>query len=248
MKIAAMQPYFLPYLGYFSLIKHTDRFVINGVVQFRKHSWINRNRILNPSDGWNYFTIPLAKHSYHASINEIQIHNGLNWKAKIIAQLEHYKKIAPHFRVVKQLVQEILNTDTQSLLEINVHSLKIICQYLHISFQPIFFSELNIPFEDIHSPDEWGLETAKALKADTYWNLPGGKSFYDAQKYERNNIRLCFLTNNLKPYNQKRIPFIPALSIIDVMMFNPLEAIHQMLDDYHLESVCDEIPNTKKAR
>ena len=61
-KVAIMQPYFFPYLGYFSLIKHTDEFILFDPVQFIRHGWIERNRILKPENGWQYISVPLEKH------------------------------------------------------------------------------------------------------------------------------------------------------------------------------------------
>ena len=55
-----MQPYFLPYLGYFSLIKHTDKWVVFDTVQYKNRAWINRNRILSESrNGVSFITVPV---------------------------------------------------------------------------------------------------------------------------------------------------------------------------------------------
>ena len=99
---------------------------------------------------------------------------------------------------------------------------------------------MNADIKEIHASDDWGLVTAKAVKADEYWNPPGGKNFYDPAKYKRQQIRLRFLTVHLKEYNQQRVPFVPGLSILDVMMFNNLAEIHHMLDNYKLESLSYE--------
>lgn len=240
MKLGAMQPYFLPYLGYFGLIKHTDKFVINGIVQYRKESWVNRNRILCEGKEWDYITIPIKKHSSRAAIKEITIHNEQKWKAKLLGKLQHYKKIAPYYTRTRKLLEEILSLQTDSLMEMNIHSLSLVCQYLGIPFNPIFFSDLNADIKEIHASDDWGLVTAKAVEADEYWNPPGGKNFYDPAKYKRQQIRLRFLTVYLREYNQQRLPFVPGLSILDVMMFNNPAEIHRMLNDYKLESLSYE--------
>ena len=73
-----MQPYFLPYLGYFSLIKQTDKFILLDTVQFIKHGWIERNRILSPKGEPQYFAIPLAKHAQTTLIKDIKIKNEEN--------------------------------------------------------------------------------------------------------------------------------------------------------------------------
>lgn len=93
MKLGIMQPYFFPYLGYFSLIKHTDRFILFDTVQFIRHGWIERNRILKPNEGWQYIQVPLIKDKGRDTvIKDVKIRNTENWQQKIIAQLQHYKK------------------------------------------------------------------------------------------------------------------------------------------------------------
>ncbi len=80
MRLAVMQPYFFPYLGYFALIKKSDHFVIFDTPQFIRHGWIERNRILKPVEGWQYIKVPLVKHSRETAIKDIVIRNSENWK------------------------------------------------------------------------------------------------------------------------------------------------------------------------
>ncbi len=62
MKLAIMQPYFFPYIGYFQLINTVDEFVVYDNIEFTKKGWINRNRILvNGKD--EYITLPIKKDS-----------------------------------------------------------------------------------------------------------------------------------------------------------------------------------------
>ena len=96
MKLGIMQPYFFPYIGYISLVKHTDEFILFDTVQFIKHGWIERNRILKPTGGWQYISVPLEKHSLSTLIMDTKIRNNDDWKAKILNQLVHYKRRAPY--------------------------------------------------------------------------------------------------------------------------------------------------------
>ncbi len=104
MKVGIMQPYFFSYLGYFSLIKHSDRFILLDTVQFIRHGWIERNRVLKQNEGWFYIQVPLFKSERGTLIKDIRINNNINWKNKILSQLQIYKKIAPnYFQVIKLL-------------------------------------------------------------------------------------------------------------------------------------------------
>ena len=235
MRHAGNQPYFFPYLGYFALIKHTDHWVVADNTQFIKGGWIDRNRILKPNNGWQYIQAPLIKASHRLPINARKIRNEEAWQEKIFRQLEHYKKKAPHYKTVIDLLKQVFDVKTDSIVELDIKGLKVVCQYLDIPFQYEYLSNIQINRENIHDSDELALEMTKALGADEYWNLPSGRFFYDRSKFEKNHISIKFLIVNLRPYEQRRKDFEPGLSIIDVMMFNSPETINEMLDDYELE-------------
>lgn len=236
MKAGIMQPYFFPYLGYFSLIKHTDKFVLFDTVQFIRHGWIERNRILKQNGGWLYIQVPLVKHSRETSIKDVTINNTENWKNKIIAQLQIYKKNAPHYFKVINLVNQIFEQDFNDIVKLNKVILEHVCNYLEIKNNIEVFSTMDINIESVHAPDEWALNICKELPGvNEYWNPPGGMSFFDRSKYENAGIQLKFQKMELLPYNQKRENFEPGLSILDVLMFNSPEEINVMLDNYVLE-------------
>lgn len=234
-KIAIMQPYFFPYLGYFSLIKNTDKFILLDTVQFIRHGWIERNRILKQNEGWLYFKVPLIKHSRGTLINDIQIDNNLKWKQKILSQIQLYKRVAPHYFKVHEILTEIFENEFNDIVTLNESILKAICNYLELDATILIFSKSGILIDTPKAPDEWALNICKAIGNVTeYWNPPGGKSFFDKSKYKKANINLKFQEINLSPYNQNRKNFESGLSIIDVMMFNNPEKINKMLDHYEL--------------
>lgn len=233
--LAIMQPYFLPYLGYFSLIKHTDQWIVMDGVQFIRHGWIERNRILKPTEGWQYIKVPLEKHHYDIAIKDVKIKNSYNWQDNILKQLEHYKKKAPFYNDVINLLNKVFDKQSNSIVDLNVYALELICKYISIEFNYSIFSQSDIKSIKAKEADEWSLEISKALGIKLYYNPIGGKSFYDKSKYERENINLKFHKLNLQEYKQKLTNFEPGLSIIDVMMFNSPDTICKMLDDYELK-------------
>lgn len=234
MNVAIMQPYFLPYLGYFALIKHTDKWVVFDTPQFVRHGWIERNRVLKHNNGWQYIKVPLEKYSRSTNIKDVRIKNCVNWQNKILAQLTHYKKKAHFYNDTINLLNKLFNTKTNLIVEIDVYALKLICEYINIEFNYSVFSQMDIKVNKVKEADEWALEISKALGAKAYYNPLGGQEFFNRNKYERENIDLKFLKLNLQEYNQKRNEFEPGLSIIDVMMFNSKEQISEFLDQYEL--------------
>ncbi len=235
MKLAIMQPYFFPYLGYFGLIRNTDSWIVFDTPQFIYHGWIARNRILDSKEGWQYINAPLRKHSRNTAIRDIQIRSEEKWKDKIFAKLTTYKKIAPYYTNISNLIHDIFEFDNDSIVKMNCHIIKNICSYLQIEWNYSIFSEMNIDIEKPSSPDEWALNICKNIGyVNEYWNLPGGKSFFDRKKYSDNNINLKFYNQILKPYYQKRNHFEAGLSIIDVLMFNSVIEINLMFKNYEI--------------
>lgn len=234
MRVGIMQPYFLPYLGYFSLIKHTDQFILFEPVQFIRHGWIERNRILKPNEGWSYISVPLNKRSRETLIKDIRIDNTKDWKSTIFRQLEHYKKKSPYYKETIEVLQDAFNIETDSIVILNQHVLQTICKYLGFEREMPIFSDMNVRIESPTAPDEWALNICKALgNVKEYWNPIGGIDFFDKSKYDDANIELLFQGVNITPYVQKRGYFEPGLSIIDVMMFNSPKEINDMLDNYY---------------
>jgi hypothetical protein len=230
-KLGIMQPYFLPHVGYFSLIKYTDEWVVFDTPQFIRHGWIERNRILRPREGWQYIKVPLEKHRRETPINQVRIRVGEPWRELIMAQIAHYKKIAPYYEEVITFLREALAYETSMISAMNVHLLKKVCSHLGIPFCFRVFSECNLELSPVKAPDEWALNISLALGAAEYVNPPGGDSFFDRKKYDQHNLHLTFLATNMRRYDQKRAVFEPQLSILDVMMFNSKSEILEMLDD-----------------
>ena len=235
MKIGIMQPYFFPYLGYFTLIKHTERFILLDFVQFAKKGWIRRNRILKPGSGWQYISVPLIKYSRDTKIRDIRINNVLDWRNNIFRQLEHYKKRAPFYRDTIEVLKTAFNIETESIVQLNVHALKTVCGYIGVGLNLDIFSEMHLSIGDIKSPDEWALNICEALgNVSEYWNPEGGLEFYDRSKYCNAGIDIRFLSMNIQKYPQGQPEFEARLSIVDIMMLNKPEKINEMLDDYML--------------
>jgi len=231
MKLGIMQPYFFPYVGYYSLIKNTDKFILFDTVQFIRHGWIERNRILKPSEGWQYIQVPLLKHDRDVFIKDLGIKNTELWREKLKAQLQHYKKRAPYYSDCMDIVTTCLAIETESIVELNYNILLHTCKYLGINFDCEIYSKMNLTIDEVNAPDEWALNISKVMEATEYINPPGGLEFFNKEKYLQNNIKLTFLGNNCAQYKQRREGFEAGLSIIDLMMFNDVSLINNMIDD-----------------
>lgn len=229
MKLGIMQPYFLPYLGYFALINHVDRFILFDTPQFIRHGWIERNRVLKLNGEPMYVRAPLLKHHRNTPVCDIKINNTIDWKQKIFAQLMHYKKHAPYYHSVLEILETVFKYDYTSIVDLNYKSLKIICSYLNIKTPITIWSEMNLEIEPVNAPDEWALNISKVLKAQNYYNPPGGRSFFNVEKYEKAGINLRFLEILENQYKQFNQDFVPYLSVLDTLMFCDKEEILSMI-------------------
>jgi len=234
MKLAIMQPYFFPYIGYFQLINLVDEFVIYDNIQFTKKGWINRNRILvNSKD--DYITIPLKKDSDYLDVNRRFLADTwhIDRKKLINRIVESYRK-APHFDSTITLLEKCLNNDKTNLFEFLYFSISEVTKFLEIRSKFRFSSSLNID-HNLKSEDKV-LEICKHLNANQYINPIGGIDLYSKSHFNDNNVILKFMRSIPQIYHQfNSNEFIPCLSIIDVMMFNNKEEIIKHLKSYTLE-------------
>lgn len=224
-----MQPYFLPYLGYFDLIRNSDRWIVFDTAQYIRHGWVNRNRILHPNEGWQYIGVPIRKHGLRTPINEIEINNSLPWREKIIGQLAHYRRHAPHYEAALGVIRECLIIETDLLGELNVHALSVICSYLRIPFEPEIFSRMDLRLGEIRSPGDWALEISKSMGATEYINPPGGREIFVRENFFRANIALNIRDVAPIEYSCRGYKFEPRLSIVDTMMWVSREKIADYL-------------------
>lgn len=231
MKIGIMQPYFLPYLGYYQLLKSVDKFVIYDNIKYTKKGWINRNRYLKNGE-IDYFTIPLKKDSDYKNICDRYLSDEFD-KKKILNKLKASYKTAPFFKDVYPLIEEIILKEEKNLFEYILNSLKITMEYLDIDTEIIISSKLEID----HSlkSQEKIISICKYLGSKTYMNPIGGTSLYKKEEFGENGINLKFLKmNESLCYKQFDNEFEQYLSILDVMMFNSKKTINEFMDEYIL--------------
>jgi hypothetical protein len=228
MRLAVMQPYFFPYIGYWQLINAADIFVIYDDVNFIKSGYINRNNIFQNGTS-QLITLKLLSSSSFKKINEINISDNSKKLIKSINQ--NYSK-APFFKDVFPLLEEILNNEQKDLSKFLGSSLVKIAKYLNINTK--FLYSNDIKNDKTFKAQDRLIEMSKILNATGYINAIGGIELYDKEVFSQNKINLSFLKTHEISYKQFNYEFVPNLSIIDIMMFNSVDEIKKMLDEYEL--------------
>lgn len=229
-----MQPYFFPYLGYFDLINYTTDWIIFDTPQYIKGGWINRNRILHTNkQTWSYITIPVKKYTFSIPIREIVTDNNANWQRKILAQTIHYKKFAPYYDEVKNLLSQCLKIQEQSISRLNAESIKLVCEYLDINFSFHFFSEMKqSQYITAEHAGDWAFKISQDLGAIEYVNPLGGETLFDYSQFAQANIKLTIRKLPTFEYQCEPYQFHPNLSIIDVLMWNAPQEVKAYLDSH----------------
>ncbi len=230
MKLGIMQPYFFPNLAHFALILSVDHWIVFDISQYTHKSWITRNRVLHPKSGWNYFSLPIERSSTSLKISDIRVKSLLESEKMLLGKISHYKKHAPYYHQVISLVKKTFDlTKNHSLVELNIRSLAVVCQYLAIEFQYEICSELDIVFPDKMLAGQWAPYISEHLQAKEYINPIGGKFLFALNEFEQRNISLSFAEFIPYQYQVSGYEFEDGLSILDVMMWNSPEKIHEVL-------------------
>jgi len=193
MKIAIMQPYFFPYMGYFELMASVDLFVFLEDVQFTRKGWVNRNRIIDQHHDFQYLTIPIRRCSRSTKINEVFC--CPHWKQSILDKvIKTYGK-----RLHSSIIECLPSANITKLVDTLKHSLIKMCDILEIDCN--FASSKGISKK---SGQEKILEICRFFGAQEYWNLSGGIGLYNQENFSE--IKLNFM---------RPTSFANKLSIID---------------------------------
>ncbi|WP_264548111.1 WbqC family protein [Flavobacterium sp. N2820] len=233
MKLAIMQPYFFPYIGYFQLINAVDKFIVYDDVNFIKGGWINRNNVLVSKKPF-LFTVPLENSSSFIQIDQTRLHSKFyeNWKIKFLKSLEQSYKKAPFYNEVFFLIEKILNKDNDFISTLAVESIKEVCNYLDVKTQIIETSkQYNNKY--LNGQDRI-ISICQLEQAKYYINPIGGIDLYSKEDFKKNDIILNFIKAKPIEYKQFDNRFVSWLSIIDILMFNSKIEVVRMLNEYDL--------------
>lgn len=232
MRLAVMQPYFLPYIGYFQLMAAVDKFVVFDDVNFINRGWINRNRILVGGKE-AMVTVPLAKASQNQKINEIDVVRDYPWQGKLLRTIEQSYKRAPHFEEVFPLMRTVIEAPATNLASFVTQSLVSVTDWLGIRCE-------LLPTSSVYANTQLKgqariLDICRQERATHYFNLPSGKDLYDKVAFAAQGVALQFIQPLPVAYAQKTPEFVPWLSILDVLMFNGRQATSDMLKSVDLQ-------------
>jgi WbqC-like protein len=221
LKAAIMQPYFWPYPGYFQLIKAVDLFIVYDNIKYTKGGWINRNRLCR-SGAAHMFSLPLKKASDFLDVRERELAVDFQ-PEKLLNQFKGAYQHAAHFAQTLPLVERVVHYESTNLFRFLHHSIGETCAHLGTATEIRVSSDIAID-HGLKKQDKV-LALCRAVGASTYVNLSGGVDLYSQAAFRAQGIELQFIRTRPFEYAQFEHPFVPMLSIIDLLMFNPIEAV-----------------------
>ena len=225
MKTAIMQPYFLPYVGYFQLIDSVDLFILYDNIKYTKNGWINRNRfLLNGKDVM--FSLPLKRAADHLDIRERELADDFNCD-KLLNKLRGAYGQAPYFSQAFPVIEQIVREKESNLFNFLHKSIVRVCSKLGIVTRIRISSDVAID-HSLKGQDKV-LALCKAVGTGVYINAIGGMDLYSRQEFQAHGIELKFIRSRPFVYPQLGNEFVPWLSIVDALMFNPLDRVQDCI-------------------
>ncbi len=231
-RVAIMQPYFLPYLGYWQLMGCVEKFVVYDDIQFTKKGWIHRNRYLNNGSD-QMFTLPLKKDSDYLDVVERSLSDS--WeveKNKLKRKIEGAYKKAPRFYEGMPVFEECLEYKGGNLFDFVLNSIKVIREKLDIGAELMISSEIG---DSKHlNGQERVLEICRTLGATEYVNPIGGYELYQRKAFCSQGVELKFHKIGDVMYDQNQKEFLPNLSVLDMLMFVGIDGVKGELTNFEL--------------
>ncbi len=229
MKLAVMQPYLFPYIGYFQLMYAADLFLIYDDVSYIKQGYINRNTILT-SHGPTRFTIPVPGASPNRLISDLAFSRDV---AKVIETIKQSYSKAPYFEDVFAMIRATLEFENRSIAAVCLKSYEEISDYLGIDKQFKKTSELE--YDRSATARDRLIALCHKFDANCYLNAPGGRKLYAKPDFAKKGVELKFVDSLPVVYPQGGgAEFVPNLSILDMLMNCSPELVIEQMSRYEL--------------
>jgi hypothetical protein len=226
MRLAIMQPYLFPYLGYYQLMDQAEVFVLYDDVQYIRRGWINRNRLW-VNGGAYTFTLPVKKVHIDTPIYEIELSDFPAWRSNFLKTLQLAYRKADHFSWTFGLINEIMNENRGLLIDLLCYSIEIFKEAFGITSFILTSSRM---FQNEHlSGIDRILDICHKLHAHEYLNLPGGRALYDPDVFDSHGIELEYISPGTSLPSGPNLDRKANLSIIDLMMWHGRSGVRRML-------------------
>ena len=213
--LVVLQPGYLPWLGYFDLLKKADVFVHYDDVQFDKHGWRNRNRVKGPK-GAIWLTVPVL-HSGRSgqSVLDVEIDDRRNWRRKHLATVGQFYARAPLIEALLPRLQEILERPWGRLVELDLALIDWLAAELTITTPRYRASELGISSDD---RNQRLLDLCRHFGASRYLSGNAARDYLDLDRFTAAGVEVTWHDYVHPIYTQLHGEFVPYLSVLDLIL------------------------------
>jgi hypothetical protein len=210
--VAAHQPNFAPWLGFFDKALHSDVLVMLDTVQFIKRGYQNRTRI-KAANGPQWLTVPVtSKGRYDQATRDVEIDETARWRAVQLRTLQSALAKAPYKDAVFDLVEPIYaRDDVHSLVEFNMAIIRGVTERLGIPTRLVLASELELT----GSSTRLMLSLTQAVGGDVYLSGPTGRHYLEPELFTEAGVTLRYHEFTAFEYPQLHGAFVPGLSCLD---------------------------------
>jgi len=220
MRIAVLQPGYLPWLGFFDQEMSVDTFVIYDDVQFDRRGWRNRNRVKS-TDGWAWLSVPvIQKGKYEQKVNEVLIDNERPWKKKHLGTIESFYKKAPYFEPLYPQLAQIIERDWQYLWELDLALIGWLNEIIGIETPLKLASTLEVE----GTKSKRLLNICRKLGADEYYSGAAARHYLELDLFRENGIDVFYQEYDHPKYPQLHGDFVTHLSALDLVMITAPES------------------------
>lgn len=214
-KVAVLQSNYIPWKGYFDLIRSVDVFVFYDIVQYTKNDWRNRNKVCVGGES-KWLSIPVKKESLGQLINETKV-SDLRWADKHWKTISQNYRPAPGFATHSAAI-EALYADVKGelyLSDINQRMIKGICDILGVKTELRNAEDFDLP-EDRQARL---VEICRAVGGNTYVSGPSARNYIDEQYFTDAGLRLeWFDYSGYGEYPQRSANFEHGVSVVDLLL------------------------------
>ncbi len=227
MRVAMMQPTFLPWLGYFELMFNVDVFVFLDDFQFVTGSWHQRNRLFLNKNVAGWVTVPVRKKGeFGQKINEVQFRDDKPWRKKMWKGIQENYGKAAYFEEYAPVFQKILLGKQDNLAALNIELCRVMASILGCSCKFKMSSELN----GVGARSFVVKDLLEKLGANVFYQAQGAFAYMrDDGVFPLSDVKVFFQDAIPKPYRQIRSKnFVPYLSTLDALFNIGADATRKM--------------------
>jgi hypothetical protein len=211
--LGSVQSCYIPWRGYFDIIRRSDIFVFHDDIQYTKQDWRNRNRIRTPT-GPIWLTVPVRKETTGGTIDEVVIDSAQDWG------LQHWRKItanyerAAHFNDCAPALKDVLLSGETRLSVLNIRAIRLICDMIQIRTRMIESRSLGLTGRRTDRL----IAMCRAVGATRYLSGPSAQSYLEPEKFAENGIELAYIDYRYPEYPQQLDGFLDHMSIVDLLL------------------------------